>query len=88
MLVVRLSETAPVPGTPVTGHMESTLSVEYVRRFDPERGIVMSDEGSADIIVHARADSAEGDTMTMDTSAVVRTRSALIEFNGERIEGR
>jgi hypothetical protein len=86
-VVAKLEHAAPIPGTPVTGHMESTLSAEGVCLFDPERGLVMSDEGSLDVVVHARADTADGETLTMDTSAVIRTRSALTEFNGEEIGG-
>jgi hypothetical protein len=84
--VGKQTRSAPVPGAAATGHFESTLASEHVLRFDPERGIIMFDEGTINVVVHARADKPDGDSMAFDTSAVINTRSALTQFNGETME--
>jgi hypothetical protein len=80
-----LTESAPIPGTSITAHMASTLRAEHIWRFDPERGIILSDQGSIDVLVCERARGPDGDTRAMDTSAIIRTRSVLTEFNGRKV---
>jgi hypothetical protein len=82
-----LTDSAAMPGTTLTAHMASTLASEHIWRFDPERGLIVSDEGSIDVLVRERATGPEGEARSMDTTAVIRMRSALTEYNGRNVVG-
>ena len=82
-----LTDSAAMPGTRLTAHMAGTLASEHIWRFDPESGLIVSDEGSIDILVCERATGREGEARSMDTTAVINTRSVLTEYNGRKIGG-
>ena len=83
-----LEGSAPVPGTEVVAQVRGMISGHDIWLFDPERGLIMSVEGSHRLVVSARAEMGAEVAGIATTSAVINIRSVLTEFNGEKIAER
>jgi len=83
-----LEGSAPVPGTEVVTQVKGTISGHDIWLFDPERGLIMSVEGSHRLVITARVEMGAEVAGIATTSAVINIRSVLTEFNGEKIAER
>jgi len=75
----------PTPDGSVVAHVKGRISGYDMWRFDPERGVIMSSDGSHHLAVTARARRDTEVLGVATTSATISTSSQLTEFNGQKV---
>jgi hypothetical protein len=78
-------ETAPVPESGGTATGKVTTAETQTWRFDYERGLVMSSEGTIQATLTGTFVDEEAREYTATMSGVVNTRSKMTEFNGQAL---
>jgi len=68
-------------------HIKLKISQTDTWLFDPERGVIMSIEGSARVLVTTEVEQGGQKLGGTATSGVINARSVLTEFNGKKITG-
>ena len=82
-----IEDAAQAPDGSGEARVRINTSGAYVWLFDPQRGVIMSIQGSENIAVTTTIERTDQKLLGTTPTRVVNTRSLLTEFNGVTLSG-
>ncbi|MCJ7751794.1 MAG: hypothetical protein MUQ65_11990 [Armatimonadetes bacterium] len=84
-LSILIEDTAQAPDGSGEAYVKIKTSGAYILLFDPQRGVIMSIQGSENIAVTTTIEQTDQKLLGITATGVVNTRSLLTEFNGVKL---
>jgi len=82
---ILIEDTAQAPDGSGEAYGKIKTSGAYIWLFDPQRGVIMSIQGSANIAVTTTIEQTDQKLLSVAATGVVNTRSLLTEFDGVKL---
>lgn len=82
---ILIEDTAQAPDGSGEAYVKVKTSGAYIWLFDPQRGVIMSIQGSENIAVTTTVEQSGQKLLGVAATGVVNTRSLLTEFNGVKL---